>query len=67
MFVRAKKVKRRVYYQLVQGYRDEAGRVQHRTITSLGTCPTLAWMPMEGKPANNTSLSDRESEASFDP
>jgi hypothetical protein len=41
MFVRAKKVKGRVYFQLVQGYRDEAGRVRHRTITSLGTCPTL--------------------------
>jgi hypothetical protein len=41
MFIRAKKVKGRVYYQLVQGYRDFVGKVRQRTIASLGTSPTV--------------------------
>ena len=36
VFIRAKIVKNEMYFSLVQGYRDEAGRVLHRTIISLG-------------------------------
>lgn len=42
MFVRAKTVKGRTYYQAVETYRDEDGRVRHRTLGSLGTHATIA-------------------------
>jgi hypothetical protein len=41
MFVRSKVVKGRTYYQMVEGYRDELGRVRHRNIVSLGDCDTV--------------------------
>ncbi|HYE00790.1 MAG TPA: hypothetical protein VEH84_15520 [Alphaproteobacteria bacterium] len=40
MFLRAKKVAGRLYYQVVETYRD-GGRVRHRSIVSLGTAPSL--------------------------
>jgi hypothetical protein len=40
MFIRSKVVKNQTYYQVVEGYRDEQGRVRHRTVGSLGQCPT---------------------------
>ena len=43
MFIRAKIVKNEMYFSLVQGYRDEAGRVRHRTIISLGRCDEVDW------------------------
>ena len=42
MYVRAKVVKGATYYQLVEGYRDDTGRVRHRTLVSLGRHPTVA-------------------------
>lgn len=42
MYIRSKVVEGRTYYQIVQGYRDEAGKVRHRTIASLGRSPTIA-------------------------
>ena len=41
MFVRSKVVKGHTYYQLVEGYRDGAGKVRHRTVMSLGRSPTV--------------------------
>jgi len=41
MYVREKLVKGQYYYQMVEGYRDAAGRVRHRTIISLGQNPTI--------------------------
>ena len=40
MFVRSKVVKGRTYHQVIEGYRDEAGKVRHRTVVSLGRSPT---------------------------
>jgi hypothetical protein len=40
MFVRSKVVKGRTYYQVVESYRS-GGKVRHRTLASLGTCPTV--------------------------
>jgi hypothetical protein len=41
MYIRRKTVKCREYYQLVEGYRDDAGKVRHRTLASLGTSATI--------------------------
>ena len=41
MYIRKKEVKDATYYQAVEGYRDAAGRVRHRTIISLGQCATI--------------------------
>ena len=41
MYIRKKEVKGGTYYQAVEGYRDAAGRVRHRTIISLGRCATI--------------------------
>ena len=41
MYIRKKEVKGGTYYQAVEGYRDAAGRVRHRTIISLGQCATI--------------------------
>jgi hypothetical protein len=38
MFIRGRIVKDELYFAVIQGYRDEAGRVRHRTIVSLGRC-----------------------------
>ena len=43
MYVRAKVVKGETYYQVVEGYRDEAGRVRHRNIISLGRKEEMDW------------------------
>jgi hypothetical protein len=40
MFVRSKVVKGRTYYQAIETYRS-FGKVRHRTLASLGTCPTV--------------------------
>jgi L-alanine-DL-glutamate epimerase-like enolase superfamily enzyme len=40
MFIRSKVVKGETYYQAVEGYRDEQGRVRHRTVASLGRSAT---------------------------
>ena len=42
MFIRARIVKDEMYFSLVEGYRDEAGRVRHRTIISLGRSDEVA-------------------------
>jgi hypothetical protein len=41
MYIRSKVVKGATYYQVVDGYRDAEGRVRHRTVASLGRCPTI--------------------------
>ena len=41
MYTRQKELRGVKYFQLVHGYRDEQGRVRHRTIMSLGRCPTV--------------------------
>jgi hypothetical protein len=43
VYVRAKVVKGGTYYQVVEGYRDEAGRVRHRNIISLGRNEEIDW------------------------
>jgi hypothetical protein len=40
MFIRRKVAKGETYYQAVEGYRDEQGRVRHRTVASLGRSAT---------------------------
>jgi hypothetical protein len=40
MFIRRKVVKGQTYYQAVEGYRDEQGRVRHRNLAALGRSPT---------------------------
>ena len=42
MYIRRKTVRGKDYYQMVEGYRDDAGKVRHRTIISLGQSATLA-------------------------
>ena len=42
MYVRSKVVKEATYYQVVEGFRDEAsGRVRHRNVISLGRCASI--------------------------
>jgi hypothetical protein len=41
MFVRARKARGQVYYQLVRGYRDAEGKVRQETL-GLGVCETVA-------------------------
>ena len=41
MYIRRKTVRGKDYYQMVEGYRDDAGKVRHRTIISLGRSATL--------------------------
>jgi hypothetical protein len=40
VFVRSRKAKGSTYYAVVESYR-EAGKVKHRHVVALGTCPTV--------------------------
>jgi hypothetical protein len=42
VFVRKTEANGRTYYALVEGHRDEFGRVRQKVIVSLGKSPTLA-------------------------
>jgi hypothetical protein len=52
VFIRSKVVKGATYFQVIEGYRDEQGRVRHRTVGSLGQCPT----PRDAIEANKKCL-----------
>jgi len=41
VFIRRKTVRGYDYFQIVEGYRDDHGRVRHRTVASLGHNPTI--------------------------
>ena len=41
MYIRGKIVKDALYFQVVEGYRDDAGRVRQRNIIALGQCEDI--------------------------